>query len=85
VKKLRVILFERQGGRCFYCDVPMRFVTQKHGRPTPPDMLTVDHIIIGKPRPVVAACFACNSERGHLPAHEYVMIHAMRLSDCSAS
>jgi hypothetical protein len=81
VKKLRVILFERQGGRCFYCDQPMRMGTAKAGRPCPPDMLTIDHIILGKPRPVVAACFACNSERGHLPAHEYVWVHGLRMRE----
>lgn len=75
---LRRRLWSRQSGRCFYCDGFMRLIKQ-NGRPRP-DMCTIDHVNRAvSTNLVVAACYRCNTERGHLPAHEYIMVHAERL------
>lgn len=73
--RLRKMLFRKQKARCFYCDRPcvMRGPTRR-------DLMTIDHIVAGNDAgPFVGACKECNEERGHLPAHEYVAVHGMRL------
>lgn len=75
--KLRERLWHRQKGRCFYCDRMTR-LRKPNGRD--PLMFTVDHINREySVSLVVGACFQCNGERGHLPAHEYILVHAERL------
>lgn len=77
--KLRARLYNKQRGRCFYCDRKCHMAKIVTGGEYP-DAFTVDHV--NRPyslKLVVGACYACNTERGHLPAHEYVMVWAMRL------
>lgn len=78
--------FKEQGGRCFYCDEPMVL----HGPFNTPTTATRDHILPRSARsPLtarlnaisVAACLKCNSERGRLPAHEYMLIWEHRLKE----
>jgi hypothetical protein len=78
--KLRKALYLRQGRRCFYCDRVMLLDRPRLGRSPHPDICTVDHINRAvSTNLVVAACYQCNTERGHLPAHEYITVHAERL------
>lgn len=80
-------LWERQGGRCFYCDGPAELGLG----PNDPRAATRDHVFKSSERESypediryisVMACRLCNAERGHLPAHEYIMVHAGRLETC---
>lgn len=77
----RVVLWLRQGGRCFYCDEPMVISTGPYQRkkPVPLRSMTIDHILpreIDRTRkgPKVAACFSCNTTRGSMLAHEFVLL-----------
>ena len=70
-----IVLWLRQGGRCFYCDHPM--IQIKGPGPHPPHAMTVDHIVTrtskrGRAGPKVAACRRCNGRRGNKPAHEFI-------------
>jgi len=68
------ILFERQKGLCYYCDIPLNRerLDREHLRP---DSLTVDHFVPKCFFPkgydhygtgnVVVACFRCNSNKGN--------------------
>ena len=70
--------FEHQEGLCFYCRQPMALPDpmHAHGAPLPPDRVTKEHLItraearrkLDGPRslhrPTVAACHACNQQRG---------------------
>lgn len=67
----RARLFERQGGKCFWCARPMSTTAQERGARPPDNMLTLDHLddrldpMRGK-RPgerTVAACWECNQRR----------------------
>lgn len=78
-------LWHRQSGRCFYCDEP----TELRGPHGNPKTATRDHIFKKGDRNAfppnikdtsVMACFFCNCERGHLPAHEYILVHGARLA-----
>ncbi len=63
-------LFLEQEGLCFYCRTPMQLPNPLNLRePLPPDRVTVEHLFAGNDDPrmrkyVVAACHACNQERG---------------------
>jgi 5-methylcytosine-specific restriction endonuclease McrA len=78
--KRRLELAQDQGGLCFWCGEPMRDEAPSNGRPHPPLMPTIDHII---PRArggtnervnLVAACSDCNNRRGDMPAGTYAML-----------
>jgi 5-methylcytosine-specific restriction endonuclease McrA len=74
----RQFLFDREGGKCFYCDQPVRMWW--NGRATPRDGATIDHIIPKSRRGILAegnvvlACFACNTARGDIPAVDYLFM-----------
>lgn len=54
---------------------------QPQGELRDPLFCTRDHVARDvDPMLCVAACFQCNTERGHLPAHEYVMVHYLRIA-----
>jgi hypothetical protein len=73
----RDVLFYRQRGKCFYCGCQMTKKRRAPGTEVNPRSLTVDHILTrsmgGREGPKVAACYDCNSRRGDMPAHEFVM------------
>lgn len=75
----REVLFYRQKGKCFYCSCQM---TKKRRRPgaVDPRSLTVDHIMTramgGRSGPKVGACYDCNTRRGDMPAHDFLMVVA---------
>lgn len=67
--RLKVDVYRRDRGLCFYCDEPRTFKE-----------MTMDHI---KPEchggrleydNIVCACFECNHERGNMPAHIYLTL-----------
>lgn len=64
-RRLRNDLFDKQEGRCAYCDVPM---TMLRG----PDLCTIEHVIpiaaggTSERRNLVAACHQCNRLKGSL-------------------
>lgn len=73
VPKLRSVLHAQFGGRCFWCDGTVLL----EGAPNDPRYMTRDHVhsrheptmrIAGM---FVAACRACNHERGALRAEDY--------------
>ena len=80
-RKRRRALFKKQGGRCYWCGENMVWVE----RPAPPAstmdrLCTLDHLFPkrngqrkaanpGEKR-LVAACYACNHDRGNRPAHK---------------
>lgn len=68
--RLKVLLFNRQGGRCAYCDRPMRL---GNGPEPVIQMCTLERIIPGADytvRNCVAACHQCNRLRGNLSTAE---------------
>lgn len=78
--KLQEQLWYCQKGRCFYCDRLMHTRRPGMGRVSDPLLCTVDHIARDvDPTLVVGACVECNTERGNLPAHEYIMVHFLRI------
>jgi 5-methylcytosine-specific restriction endonuclease McrA len=82
--RLRTLLrfcFEREAGRCFWCDQPTTMTSAKERD----CIATVDHIIPQRerggdePENVVLACWRCNNERGSLPAEAYLYrVHGRR-------
>lgn len=70
--------YEQQEGLCFYCRQPMALPDPtRYENPLPPNRVTVEHLVTmtearrSSPdhrrhayRPMVAACHACNKERG---------------------
>lgn len=74
------VLFYRQRGKCFYCGCQMTKRLRLRGEPTNPKSLTVDHILTrrmgGRMGPKVGACFGCNSRRGDMPAHDFLLVVA---------
>lgn len=77
-----VAIWQRQGGRCFYCDRPMTQEKRGPGVPALPHSVTIDHILTrshgGRAGPKVAACFECNMLRGDLPAHDFLLVIVAR-------
>lgn len=77
-----LVLWLRQGGRCFYCDDPMVAQDRCAGQPTNPRSVTIDHLFTrsngGREGPKVQACYECNTSRGDMPAHEFIMVIARR-------
>lgn len=70
----RIVLFQKQGGLCFWCKKPMEIFDQPGGR-LPAHACTLDHVFPrSDPRRnnaetwsgqrLVAACFLCNNKRG---------------------
>ena len=63
-------LFREQEGLCFYCRQPMRLPDPTNLRdPLPPDRVTIEHLFAATDdrrarKFIVAACHACNQERG---------------------
>lgn len=63
-------LFLEQEGLCFYCRTPMQLPDPLNLRgKLPPDRVTIEHLFAGSDDPrmrkyIVAACHACNQERG---------------------
>lgn len=64
-------LFLEQEGLCFYCRQPMELPHPGNsGPPLPPNRITSEHLFPGdktkrqRRQCVVAACHACNQERG---------------------
>ena len=66
-KKLRKEIFEREKGRCYYCN---KEITTKHARRNLHDWYTIDHIVPvaegGKTtlENCVASCRECNMKKG---------------------
>lgn len=70
-KNYRRWLFERDGGKCFWCrrDVRLEWPGWRNGGATPDDGATLDHVkprsMGGKylPENIVLACYRCNAEK----------------------
>ena len=70
-KNYRRWLFERDGGKCFWCrcETRLEWPGWERGGPTPNDGATIDHIkpksVGGKylPKNVVLSCYKCNYEK----------------------
>jgi hypothetical protein len=78
--KLQERLWYRQKGRCFYCDRMMHTRRPSMGKAADGLLCTVDHIARDVAHNLtVGACLDCNGERGSLPAHEYIMVHFLRI------
>lgn len=79
-RRLRPILYRRQGGTCFWCGVSLLLVTQPQERWR---YATIDHIDekdspnkgkhSGKRRKVLA-CGPCNHDRAHHPLEVRLMM-----------
>lgn len=79
----KLALWLRQGGSCFYCDTPMMVRKHIDGMARDPASFTIDHILTreqdpSRHGPKVAACYRCNTSRGTLPAHEFILIGQSR-------
>ncbi len=87
--RLRERLFKAQDGKCFWCGRQMNLT--KRGSTPRKSFCTIDHVFLrGDPRrqdhklhqrisPHVAACNACNSERGDTPFEEFAKIKGIAL------
>lgn len=68
LRRQRKLIYEREEGKCFWCDKWMRFpdstrdhiITQSKG-----GMNTVNNLVL--------SCFSCNNERGDQPAEQFLM------------
>ena len=76
MRAARERLFKEQKGLCYYCETPMLL---QHGSQTKRSA-TIDHIIpksqggsIGPTLNGVAACLACNRERGDKDARLFLL------------
>lgn len=62
----RKVKFERQGGRCHWCNGPM---TLARAPQLPDNFATFEHVVrrceggVGLPNNIVLACRVCNNER----------------------
>lgn len=82
-RKLARMVFEREGGACFYCDEPVSmearvYLSTDFKLARLNGAATVDHIIpqsrgggdtMGN---IVCACLECNTERGDMPAVDFL-------------
>ncbi len=77
------ILFEREKGRCFYCDQPVSLEARIHilydiERARKLRAATIDHLIPrsrrgpDSPDNCVCACVACNNDRDTRPAIDFL-------------
>jgi 5-methylcytosine-specific restriction endonuclease McrA len=75
--------YEREGGRCFYCHLPLALLENgllacPKGTYSGRRVATLDHIVTrsqgGRTRleNVVCACFQCNAERGDRAAYAFL-------------
>lgn len=77
LRVLRQIAFDRQGGRCYYCDVVM--VMPKKGAMYP-NTATADHLLpkaaggADVEHNIVAACQSCNNAKGDKDLVEFVNV-----------
>ena len=78
-RTVRRLLWERQGGKCYYCAQPTAFIERKHGT-LRKNEATLDHIIPlasgGRKAPTlncVVACNQCNQERGTTDARIFLL------------
>ncbi len=80
-RNARVRLFKEQRGLCYYCAKPMLLARgAEPGQCNPKRLVTLDHIIprsMGGPLSpstnAVAACLACNGERGTKDARLFML------------
>jgi hypothetical protein len=72
-RRQRAALFERQKGRCFYCDCEMVLIDGQHVRHPPKNLATIEHLddryspargTFQNVRRKVLACLECNHKRG---------------------
>jgi len=75
--------FEREGGRCFYCDRPV--ILMESGATRPPSgivdglrIATIDHIVprahggLTKLENIVCACYHCNHQKHDRSAYAFL-------------
>lgn len=78
-RKKRTRLFFEQKGLCFYCSRPMLLAKIPEGMRQPPHLATLDHIVPHSAggtianNNTVAACAACNVERGNRDARLFML------------
>lgn len=78
--RCRERVFRRDGGKCHWCGRAVRLVPSEPGTPNPPDMATVDHLVLKKDGGtrqmdnIVCACFQCNGIRSDMGVDEFAMV-----------
>lgn len=79
-----LVLWLRQGGRCFYCDEPTIDFKRIGNEPFPERAFTIDHVHTRRHhgergRILVGACHRCNQLRHTTPAGDFIVMTAFRL------
>jgi 5-methylcytosine-specific restriction endonuclease McrA len=75
--KSKQVMFEQQGGLCYYCERPMRVVKTEPGERMPDDAATREHKVPKKKggrsngNNIVLACYRCNTRKGHMSEKEF--------------
>ena len=79
--QIRKRLLRRDGPHCFWCGI---LLNEERNSPPVPDQSTVDHIVPFSAGGTVdddnsvLACWACNNERGDMPAEDWLPIAMAR-------
>ena len=87
-RQMRKRLILRDGPHCFWCGLR---VNEERNHPPLPDQSTVDHIVPFSAGGTVddgnsvLACWACNNERGDMPAEEWLPIAMARRRETAAA
>lgn len=95
-RELLRAVFDRENGRCFYCDVKVsidarRFLHSNAKQARQLNAATLDHIIpvsrqgIDSTDNTVCACYGCNSARKDRPAVDFLYERVRRVRSRGAS
>lgn len=85
------VLMEREGGKCFYCDVDVVLSYKEFGGATDLNTATRDHIIPeskgGKTNldNLVLACAQCNQQRKTMPADQFLILKRKEMENGAAN
>lgn len=77
-------LWEKQQGRCFYCQRQTFLLPSQPGIPNPPDLATFDHVIskcrlkrkgmTNVQNNKVIACRECNQAKGNMKVEKFLKV-----------
>lgn len=80
IKLARIIIWKKQGGKCYYCERPTRLPKRRNTGSLSDDIATLDHIVPksrggdkSTRRNCVVACFRCNNDRGTKDARMFML------------